>query len=309
MIAHQSKSKSRKPPRSYLPREQNRGLQKNRSGLYGTPSLRSLHGGSDFQLISPISDLSNPSFSAFHHRSQGNVEEVHRRSQGNVDKEDLTPPNRHVLVIENIPHPDRISNQRKHILPNDAADINKKTKSKAKLIMEAFKGCVDGGAHRLDKMPEQTTKADRYTWSAVVNAVSNRIHIKKDTKKEEEEDTLNVVVETRCEENAPRTDEKNNTLGLLTNTKDSFFEELWRESKRPQRDLETSTPVVALDKAFEDAYGLHREDDYFDRIAASGGGSPSAKPSFSLLLTDLSLRDTSVAIPPVMQESFMSVYM
>jgi hypothetical protein len=202
--------------------------------------------------------------------------------------------------MENVPHPDRISTQRTHVLPNDAADIDKKDKLKTKSITKTFKDCITGGAHRLGKMRKQTTKAVRHTSTAVKNVVSHGIQAKTD------DETLNIVVETRKENNMQWADESN-TLGLLNNANDTSFEQLWRETKGPQRDLTTKTPVMTLDKTFENAYGLHREDDYFYRLAAANG-SPYAKPSFSLMLADLSTRDTSVAVPPVVDESVMSVY-
>lgn len=104
----------------------------------------------------------------------------------------------------------------------------------------------------------------------------------------------------------PQEKATNQTLGLLNNTKDSYFETLWREQRADgsyiqnnngsiiMRDGEQeATPTIALDKAFEDALGLHRADDYFNRLAEQPTVSPRLDQEESL--ASVAQEDTTCA--------------
>ena len=264
MQAHQSRRSRQRPPRAlHVSRHSN-------------SSFRSQPRHSEFQIISPLSDLSNPSFSAFH-------------KDHSIPTPKDEDKNKRTFVLENLPHPDRISKNPTHVLPNNVAVADdRKKKSKNKKLKNKLVSYFTGGANQLRM---QTTKAMKQTSTAVkhgATAVVKKVHHKKDIP-EKETQTIGVAPQRMEEQRSEilKEDKFNGTIDLLTGTKDSYFESLWREPRYGVMNASiascgtTKTPTMALDKAFENALGLHHADDYFERLAKANQ-SPSIDQHESL---------------------------
>lgn len=265
MMAHQSKRRARKRP--VLPPRQG-----NNSSFAKTCS--------EFQLISPLSDLSNPSYSAFHPK--------HANAHTSVKRKDGR-----TFILENVPPPDKISKHRTHVLSNHHEAASAVEEQHRRPIQQKKKNRVNAifsnktGTRILSKVLRvQTQKAVKQTGKTVKHAVAKHV-IPKPKEPPFAADTSLVRIQnpsheaTRAMTAPPLQDvvvdasaHNDTTLGPLDTSKDSYFETLWRDKRAGDissyllnGSLE-QTPTIALDKVFADALGsMHCEEDYFQRLA------------------------------------------
>ena len=234
-----------------------------------------------FMLISPASDLSNPSnFPWKAGQPPSNIPTpLLQRHASRVIIHNIPP--QPVNLARNYKPSERPPNDPK-FAPERPLLNKKKGAKKVKKVTTLMRGCLEGSAARADKMIcaqlcvksiEDQNLKERMSIDAVVGA--NETHHKVSTsdggriRKSKKSDTAGDL----------RRKEGDDFVHPLA--KADSFEPLWLQptpevkEQRFETDAETATPLAMLDGAFAATTTLHEEDAYFNRLSVGHVLSPS----------------------------------